>query len=379
MIYFDNAASTYPKPPAVGRAVGNWLKNNGANPGRSGHKPALDAGGVIFDTRVVISRMFGVSDPENIIFVPNATFGLNFLIQGLLSSGDHVVTTDLEHNSVLRPLKLLEKSGVSFDAVNVDLYDDGKTVDNILGHIKKNTRLVICTHCSNVCGKVMPIREISRALPENIELLVDGAQGAGIIPTDIGADGIDYYCAPSHKGLLGPQGSGFIAVCNRIPNPMIVGGTGSESFNLEQPDYLPDRLESGTLPTPVIRGMLEGLKFAESVGVDKIFQHKLYLVRYAVNALKSLDGVITYVDPDKSLFVGTTCFNVKGSHSDDVAAFLAEHDVCVRSGIHCAPLFHKKMGTEKTGMVRISFGCYNTVSEIDAFIKILKKYLKNKT
>lgn len=379
MIYFDNAASTYPKPPAVGRAVGSWLKNNGANPGRSGHKPALDAGGVIFDTRVVISRMFGVSDPENIIFVPNATFGLNFLIQGLLSSGDHVVTTDLEHNSVLRPLKLLEKSGVSFDAVNVDLYDDGKTVDNILGHIKKNTRLVICTQCSNVCGKVMPIREISRALPENIELLVDGAQGAGIIPTDIGADGIDYYCAPSHKGLLGPQGSGFIAVCNRIPNPMIVGGTGSESFNLEQPDYLPDRLESGTLPTPVIRGMLEGLKFVESVGVDKIFQHKLYLVRYAVNALKSLDGVITYVDPDKSLFVGTTCFNVKGSHSDDVAAFLAEHDVCVRSGIHCAPLFHKKMGTEKTGMVRISFGCYNTVSEIDAFIKILKKYLKNKT
>lgn len=379
MIYFDNAASTYPKPPAVGRAVGSWLKNNGANPGRSGHKPALNAGGVIFDTRVVISRMFGVSDPENIIFVPNATFGLNFLIQGLLSSGDHVVTTNLEHNSVLRPLKLLEKSGVSFDAVNVDLYDDGKTVDNILGHIKKNTRLVICTQCSNVCGKVMPIREISRALPENIELLVDGAQGAGIIPTDIGADGIDYYCAPSHKGLLGPQGSGFIAVCNRIPNPMIVGGTGSESFNLEQPDYLPDRLESGTLPTPVIRGMLEGLKFVESVGVDKIFQHKLYLVRYAVNALKSLDGVITYVDPDKSLFVGTTCFNVKGSHSDDVAAFLAEHDVCVRSGIHCAPLFHKKMGTEKTGMVRISFGCYNTVSEIDAFIKILKKYLKNKT
>lgn len=379
MIYFDNAASSYPKPPAVGRAVEHWLKNNGANPGRSGHKPALDAGGVIFDTRVVISRMFGVSDPENIIFVPNATFGLNFLIQGLLSSGDHVVTTDLEHNSVLRPLKLLEKSGVSFDAVNVDLYDDGKTVDNILGHIKKNTRLIICTQCSNVCGKVMPIREISRALPANTELLVDGAQGAGIIPTDIGADGIDYYCAPSHKGLLGPQGSGFIAVCNRIPNPIIVGGTGSESFNLEQPDYLPDRLESGTLPTPIIRGMLEGLKFVESVGVDRIFRHKQYLVRYAVNALNSLDGVITYVDPDKSLFVGTTCFNVKGSHSDDVAAFLAEHAVCVRSGIHCAPLFHKKMGTEKTGMVRISFGWYNTVSEIDAFIKILKKYLKIKT
>ena len=157
MIYFDNAASSFPKPPAVSRAVGQWLKSNGANPGRSGHKPALDAGGVIFDTRLLVCDIFGVSDPENVVFVPNATYGLNFLIQGLLKPGDHAVTTDLEHNSVLRPLKLLEHRGVSFDAVSTDLYDDGKTVENILKHIKSNTRLVICTQCSNVCGKVMPL------------------------------------------------------------------------------------------------------------------------------------------------------------------------------------------------------------------------------
>lgn len=376
MIYFDNAASSYPKPPAVSRAVGAWLKNNGANPGRSGHKPALDAGGVVFDTRVIICQTFGVDDPENIVFVPNATFGLNFLIQGLLKPGDHAVTTDLEHNSVLRPLKLIEKSGISFDTINVDLYDDKKTIDNILKHIKKNTRIVICTQCSNVCGKVMPIREISNALPSGVELVVDGAQGAGIIPTDLKKDGINYYCAPSHKGLLGPQGSGFIAVCKKPPRPLIAGGTGSESFDLNQPDYLPDLLESGTLPTPVIKGMYEGIKFIRTVGIENIYQHKLALVRYAINALNSVDGVVTYVNPDLGCFASTTCFNVEGRDSDSVAEYLAENGICVRSGIHCAPLFHKKMGTEKTGMVRISFGCYNTTSEIDAFIKILKKYLK---
>ena len=376
MIYFDNAASSYPKPPAVSRAIGTWLKNNGANPGRSGHKPALEAGSVVFDTRDLICQMFGVGDPENIVFVPNATYGLNFIIQGLLKSGDHAVTTDLEHNSVVRPLKLLEKRGVSFDVANVDLYDNSKTVDNILKHIKKNTKLVICTQCSNVCGKVMPVHEISAALPDNVELLVDGAQGAGIIPTDIKKEGIDYYCAPSHKGLMGPQGSGFIAVCGRPPRPLIVGGTGSESLDLNQPDYLPDLLESGTLPTPVIKGMYEGMKFIRGVGIDKIYQHKISLVRYAVNELNALDGVVTYVNPDLSVFAGTTCFNVIGHDSDIVAAFLADNDVCVRSGIHCAPLFHKKMGTEKTGMVRISFSCFNTVSEIDVFIKIMKKYLK---
>lgn len=376
MIYFDNAASSFPKPPAVSRAVGQWLKSNGANPGRSGHKPALDAGGVIFDTRLLVCDIFGVSDPENVVFVPNATYGLNFLIQGLLKPGDHAVTTDLEHNSVLRPLKLLEHRGVSFDAVSTDLYDDGKTVENILKHIKSNTRLVICTQCSNVCGKVMPLHKISLALPKGVSLVVDGAQGAGIIPINLSKEGIDYYCAPSHKGLLGPQGSGFITVCGKRPAPIIVGGTGSESFDLNQPDYLPDLLESGTLPTPAIKGMYEGMKFIKNYGVDKIYRHKLNLVRYAVSALEELDGVITYVDPQRALFAGTTCFNVQDKDSDEVARYLAQNGVCVRSGIHCAPLFHQKMGTQKTGMVRISFGCFNTVSEIDAFIKILKKYLK---
>ena len=376
MIYFDNAASSYPKPYSVSKSVGMWLKSNGANPGRSGHKPAIEASGVIYDTRSLICKMLGMDEPENIVFVPNATYGLNFLIQGILKSGDHAVTTDLEHNSVLRPLKLLEKKGVSFDTVCVDLYDDDKTVDNILKNIKKNTKLVICTQCSNVCGKVMPIQKISAALPEGIRLVVDGAQGAGIIPTDMKRDGIDYYCAPSHKGLMGPQGSGFIAINNELFEPLIVGGTGSESFDLNQPEYLPDMLESGTLPTPVIKGMYEGIKFILDIGIENIYRHKISLVKYAVNALNGLDGVITYVNPDLACFASTTCFNIIGSSSDQVAAYLADNDICVRSGIHCAPLFHKKMGTENTGMVRISFGCYNTESEIDVFIKILKKYLK---
>ena len=376
MIYFDNAASTYPKPPAVAKSVGKWLERNGANPGRSGHKASLEAGRVIFDVRELICEMFDVESPELIAFVPNATFGLNCIIQGLLQSGDHAVTTDLEHNSVLRPLNLLRGKGVEFDIARVDLYDDTQTVKNICELITDRTKLVICTQCSNVCGKVMPISDISKALPDGVSLLVDGAQGAGIIPISLRSSGIDYYCAPSHKGLMGPQGAGFVAVRGAPPKPIVVGGTGSESFDLSQPDYLPDRLESGTLPTPVIVGMREGIKFINSVGINNIFRSKTELVQYAVNKLDSLDGIITYTDPQLSLFTGATCFNVRGRMSEEVSDYLAENGICVRSGIHCAPLFHKKMGTESYGMVRISFGYYNTASEIDDMIEVLKKYMK---
>ncbi len=374
MIYFDNAASSYPKPESVAAAVAFWLRKNGANPGRSGHRLSLEAGELVYDTRKMICDIFGADEPECVAFVPNATYGLNMLIQGLLHSGDHAVTTDLEHNSVLRPLKLLSERGVEFDVAKVDLYNDNRTVQNILDKIKENTKLIVCTQCSNVCGKVMPLRQISGALPDSVRLVVDGAQGAGIVPINLKRDGIDYYCAPSHKGIMGPQGCGFVVVLNDAPMPLIVGGTGSESFSLSQPDYLPDLLESGTLPTPVISGMKEGLKFIKNVGIEKIFAKKISLVRRMYAELDSVEGVIKYIDPEKSLFAGVACFNIEGSHSDSVAAYLAENGVCVRSGIHCAPLFHRKMGTEKIGMVRASFGYYNTINDINSFIKILKKY-----
>lgn len=378
MIYFDNAASSYPKPPSVSRAVSNWLRKNGANPGRSGHKPAIEASQLIFDTRTIISELFGVEDVENIAFVPNATYGLNMLIHGLLEHGDHAVTTDLEHNSVLRPLYLSEKAGVTFSVAQVDLYNDDATVENILRCIKNNTKLVICTQCSNVCGKVMPIRKIASALPNKVKLLVDGSQGAGIIPIDLANDNVDYYCAPSHKGILGPQGSGFAVIRSDVPRPIIVGGTGSDSFNKSQPDYMPDALESGTLPTPVIAGMYEGLKFIKNVGIENIYQAKRELTKYLASSLKSLDNVITYIDADNSDFVGVYPFNIKNENSDEIAQYLSSNGICVRSGIHCAPLFHKKMGTERTGMVRVGLGYYNNKTEIRELIRVVNKYKKNK-
>lgn len=377
MIYFDNAASSYPKPHSVSSGVYTWISHNGANPGRSGHTSSIEASEAILETRERISDIFGIDDPEKIIFVPNATYGLNMIIQGLLSSGDHAVTTDLEHNSVLRPLNLLKNKGVNYSVARVDLYDDDVTVSNILKLIKSNTKAVICTQCSNVCGKIMPLKKIADAIPESVSFVVDGSQGAGIIDTDIMKTGIDYYCAPSHKSLLGPQGAGFIAVLSDGLKPIIVGGTGSESFDLNQPDYLPDKFESGTLATPVIVGLNEGLKYIQSRGIQNIFKHKKMLTEYFYDRINSIPETIKYIDYDLGNFVGTACFNVEGRHSDDVALYLSDNGVCVRSGIHCAPLFHKKMNTEDIGMVRVSFGCFNKRSEIDFFIKILKKYIKN--
>ena len=377
MIYFDNAASSYPKPPSVSRAVAAWLRENGANPGRSGHAPAMRAAEEIYKTREAICRLFGVSDADRIAFVPNTTYGLNQIICGVLGQGGHAVTTDLEHNSVLRPLSYLKTRGVSFSIANVDLYDDEATIENILALIRDDTKLIVCTQCSNVCGKVMPVKALSRALGGRIPLLVDGAQGAGIIPTDLSDLGVDYYCAPSHKGLLGPQGSGFVAVLGDPPAPFITGGTGSESFDPRQPEYLPDLLESGTLSTPCIVGMRMGVEFVSSVGVEKIYEKKKRLLRITNEALRDIPGAVTYIDHDRSLFCGTVPFNIEGSHSDDVASFLAKYGICVRSGIHCAPLFHRKMGTEAVGMVRASFSYYNSVREIERFLNILKKYSKN--
>lgn len=376
MVYFDNAASSFPKPYNVSKLVGSWIYRNGANPGRSGHLLSIEASEIVYETRQRLADFFGIDNCERIVFVPSATLGLNMLIQGLLSEGDHAVTTDLEHNSVLRPLQLLTAKNVTFDVAKVDLNNDDVTVKNIVSLINRNTKVVVCTQCSNVCGKIMPVKAISDALPDRVKLVVDGSQGAGIIPTNITSSGIDYYCAPSHKGLMGPQGSGFIAILSDMPAPLIAGGTGSESFSLYQPDYLPDALESGTLSTPAIVGLNEGIKFIQSIGINKVYRHKQTLTEYLYSSLDEIDGIIKYVNYERDKFIGCVCFNLNDCTSDELSMYLSDNGICVRSGIHCAPLFHKKMNTERSGMVRVSFGYYNRVSEIDFFVKKLKKYLK---
>lgn len=373
MIYLDNGASSHPKPPSVIKAVSSWLQKNGANPGRSGHKLSMNAAELIYNTRMALGGLFGMDKPENVVLVPNATFALNTVLLGLFGKGDHVITTDLEHNSVLRPLWHLQSGGVEVTVVSVDFTDDEKTVENILRCIKKQTKAIVCTQCSNICGRILPIEQLAARKPDEIMLIVDGAQGAGTIPLDVVKNKIDYYCAPSHKGMLGPQGGGFILVNNRSPRPLIFGGTGTETMNPEQPQELPEHLESGTLPAPICAGMLAGAQYINQVGQKRLFDHKRALTDYAYETLSRISRIELYMHAYSERCIGVIPFNLSGYHSADVTSFLDNHEIYVRGGLHCAPLFHRRMGTQARGMVRISFGCYNSERDIDHLVHILKK------
>ncbi len=373
MIYFDNSASSHPKPQSVIRAVGGWLQKNGANPGRSGHRLSMDAAELVYHTRVAIGTLFGMDQPENVILVPNATYAINTVLLGLLDKGDHVVTTDLEHNSVLRPLWYLRSKGVDLSVAPVDFADDERTVSRILGLVRARTKAIVCTQCSNICGRVLPIEKIAEQKPDNVLLIVDGSQGAGAVETHVKRQNLDYYCAPSHKGLMGPQGGGFILLNNRSPRPLVFGGTGTESLNLAQPEDLPEHLESGTLPTPVCAGMLAGAEYLENVGIKRIYEHKRTLTDYAYDELKRVPGIELYMAPYRRYCLGVIPFNMEGKNSGEVTDYLDAENICTRGGIHCAPLFHRRMGTDQRGMVRISFGYFNQLREVDQLVRALKK------
>ncbi len=373
MIYFDNGASSHPKPPCVIKAMGEWMHKNGANPGRSGHRLSMEAAELIYHTRVAVGGLFGVTRAEQVVLVPNATYALNTVLLGLFEKGDHVITTDLEHNSVLRPLWHLRKKGVEVTVVPVDFGSDESTIEKIFNAVRRNTKAIICTQCSNVCGRVLPVEQLARRKPEWILLIVDGSQGAGSLPIDIVECGVDYYCAPSHKGLLGPQGGGVILVNNQAPRPLVFGGTGIDSMNPEQPRQMPEYLESGTLPTAIFAGMMAGVHYIQEIGQERIFKHKQHLTEYAYQTLGKLENIELYMKPFSKDCHGVIPFNIRGCHSGDVISRLDEAGICARGGIHCAPLFHKRMGTAERGMVRISFGCFNTEREIDQLFKVLKK------
>lgn len=374
MIYFDNGASSQPKPPGVYEKTYRYVKHNGANSGRSSHPLAMEAAESVFEVRNSLCRMFHAESPENIVFMFNATYALNTVLQGSLKKGDHVITTNLEHNSVLRPLYALQKRGVELDIIDVDLYDDDLTVRRIQKKIRPNTKMIAVTQCSNVCGKILPIAQIAKLKNSRIRMLVDGSQGAGSMPTDFNALEMDYYCAPSHKGMLGLQGTGFIISCHNDLKPLVYGGTGGDSALTTQPEYLPERLEAGTLPIPAIYSLGEGVKFIEKIGVENIYRHKLHLTDVLYRKLLTMPQVELYLDNDKSPACGVLSFNIKGHSSEEVGAWLGERGIAVRSGLHCAPLFHKKMGTLERGMVRVSFSYANHDSEIAHFVELLKDF-----
>ena len=375
MIYLDNAATTYPKPKTVYQGVMRAMTEYGANPGRGSHAMAIEGARVIYETRELMAQLFNLDDPMRVIFTFNATDGLNQGIKGVLNPGDHVITTTMEHNSVLRPIKELEKYGIENTIVQCS--KDGMVkVEDIKEKIKSNTRLVVTTHVSNLTGTIMPIEKIGQMCKEkNILYMVDGSQSAGVLDIDMKKFNIDLLAVPGHKGLLGPQGTGALLInCDAEIKQLKEGGTGSESSSMLQPNFYPDKLEAGTHNLPGIAGLNAGLKYILNRGTKSIYSHEKMLLDIFINELKKNAKIEIYGPKDIEYRCGVVPINILDVDSSEVAFKLdTEYNIAVRPGLHCAPLAHKTIGTEKVGAVRFGVGPFNNKSDIMSAVKALNE------
>lgn len=379
MIYLDNAATSYPKPPHVLEAISRCLKEQGANPGRGAHQMALAASRVIFSTREKLARLFNVSDSANIIFTLNATDALNLALKGFLKKEDHVITTMVEHNSVTRPLLFLQKTrGVEVTKVkcNSQGYPDLKEMRRAL---RKNTKLIAVTHASNVIGAVLPISDIAEiSQSAKVPLLVDAAQTAGCFPIDVKKLGISLLAFTGHKALLGPQGTGGLYIHPRVElEELRQGGTGSESDKGAQPRIRPDRYESGTPNTPGIAGLGGALEFLAETGIEEIRKKEKILLNRLWEGLQKLPNLVIYgPDPQKAR-VPLVSLNVEGITGHKLAFLLDKgFNIAARAGLHCAPDAHRTLGTFKTGALRLSLSYFNSEDDIDAVLDALKRIQK---
>jgi cysteine desulfurase family protein len=374
-IYLDNAASSCPKPPAVAEAVDRCLKRYCANPGRGAHRLAVEASRIIHRTRTAAAALLGVADGADVIFTHNATDSLNMAMRGILTPGDHVITTAVEHNSVVRPLAALGREGVSVSWVQAD---SAGRIDpqDIAGEIRAETRLAVVSHVSNVTGAVQPIREIGELLAgHGVPLLVDAAQSAGAIPLDMGAMPVGMLACTGHKSLLGPQGTGLLYISPEIElRSFRQGGTGSRSRDEQDSLPRPDRYECGTLNTPGIAGLGAGIAYINENGLEKLSRHKDEMTRRLQEGLGEIDTVEVYGPGPGEPRGHLVSFNVGGMASAEVAGLLdREHDIAARAGLHCAPGAHRAMGTLKRGVVRLSVGAFNTVGEIDTALAAVER------
>ena len=370
MIYFDNAATGGRKPDSVISAVSSAAKLC-ANPGRSGHKLSLACASVVLDCRNTLSEYFGGYGFERTIFTKNCTEALNIALFGLLSPGDHVVTTCMEHNSVLRPLEFLKKSGViTYDVCPLT---DGNISPAVLAKlIRRETRLVAVTTASNVTGAAPDLKAIREAIPARVLLLADGAQGGGHLPIDLSETGIDVLTLAGHKGLMGIQGSGALLFSERAnPRPLLYGGTGSDSFSLNMPDFYPDALEAGTLSFPAVSSLLEGVRYL-SAKEKEISGSLLFLTGYLLDALAGLPAYKVFSRPNPC---GIVAFAHREIQSEILSERLSEaYSIAVRGGLHCAPLMHEALGTKENGLVRVSFSHFNRKEEVNALIRALRAF-----
>lgn len=368
MIYLDQAATTFPKPASVIKEYNRCIKEYCGNPGRSQHRLSFMASEAIYSARENVADFFNFPSPENVVFTMNATYALNIAIKGLLHNGDHVIISDIEHNSVLRPVTaLMQERNISFSVFKVgeNLYESIPTL------IRKNTKMIIASHVSNVFGDITDIKAISDiAGKHGLLFMLDASQSAGHIPIDLLKTPVDVLCAPGHKGLLGIQGCGFAIFKSKDAlSTIIEGGSGSDSMNPSMPDLLPERLEAGTLPTPAIVSLSAGIDFLRSAGIENV-QKKIEKLSERINAsLRDNSKIILYNNNNS----GVISFNIKNMDPSFVASELDGMGICVRSGLHCSPLAHKKYGTSEKGTVRVSVGFLNEEKDADMLEKALYK------
>lgn len=378
-MYLDNAATSYPKPEKVYEAVLHAMRDVGASPGRGGYRRSLEAGRILFQAREAAADFFSIADSSRIIFTQNATEALNLAFQGVLTAGDHVITTSMEHNSLLRPLYALRNKGVELTIVPSG--PDGLvSVEDVRREVKANTRMIAVSHVSNVCGAIQPIKQLSEICRKAGSLfLVDAAQSAGHLPIDVGSLAIDLLAVAGHKGLLGPSGTGLLYVAPHVPlKPVTHGGTGTHSTAEEQPQVVPDGFEAGTHNLSGISGLHAGIEFIRELGLSSLHQHEQALLNQAEHELRKIPGVEIYGPSDPTGRCSVLSFTASGVDAALLATELDQcFDISVRSGLHCAPLAHRTLGTLPGGTVRMSPGWFTTSEDIaffsDAVVQCIDK------
>ena len=377
IIYFDNAATSWPKPDEVIAAMNRYLCGIGGSPGRSGHRLSIEAGRIILETREALAKLFGLGDPFRIVFTKNATEALNLCLRGLLKMGDHVITSSMEHNSVMRPLRALQKEGVELSILQCSIRGE-LDPDMIRPAIRPNTKALVLTHAANVTGTILPIARAGRIAHEHgIVLIVDAAQTAGAVPINVNEMEIDLLAFTGHKSLFGPPGTGGLYIREGLETQirsLIAGGTGSRSEFEEQPDFLPDKYEAGTPNTHGLAGLGAGVSWILSRGIGTIRAHEEALTGRLLDGLKDLPEVTVHGTGDPSRQTALVSFNIEGLMTSEVAQELEEQfAILSRPGLHCAPAAHRTIGTFPQGTVRFGFSFFNTADEIDSALAAIRK------